>query len=95
MLVLEKGFHRINIKIHEQLVSEIRQIAKPTNTSRENPSFVFDFLACKVSQRDRYDGVMIVNPTALCWVEVNTGGSRFSDNQVDALAQIKIPLALF
>ncbi len=95
VLVFKKGFHRIRIKIHEQLVSEIKEIARPTNNSKENPSFVFDFLACKVNQRDKYEGVMLANPTALCWVEVKTGKSGFTNNQIDALERIKIPLALF
>ncbi|NWG36711.1 hypothetical protein [Nitrososphaera sp.] len=95
VLVFKKGFHRIKIKIHDNLIREIKEISKPTNDSKENPSFVFDYLACKVSQRERYDGVLVANPTALCWVEVKTGRSGFSDNQVDALEKIKIPLALF
>jgi hypothetical protein len=95
VLVFKKGFHRISIKIHEQLVSEIKEIAKPTNNSKESPSFVFDFLACRVRQREKYEGVMLANPTELCWVEVKTGKSGLTDNQVDTLGKITIPLALF
>lgn len=95
VLAFKKGFHRISIKIHEQLVSEIKEISKPTNGSRENPSFVFDFLACRVSPREKYEGILVANPTALCWIEVKTGKSGFSNNQIDALERIKIPLAIF
>jgi hypothetical protein len=89
ILVFKKGSHSINIKIIESIISEIKEICKPTS----NSGFVFDYLACKVGQRDRYDGTIVANPTALCWVKI--GRSRFSRNQVDALEKIKLPLALF
>ena len=95
VLVFKKGFHRINIKIMESIIPEIKEICRPTNNSKENPSFAFDYLACKVGQKERYDGVMVANPTALCWVKIKTGKSRFSGNQMDALEKIKLLLALF
>lgn len=94
-LVFKKGFHRIHVRIHEQIVREIKEISKPTNQSKENPSFVFDYLACKVGQKDRYDGVIVASPLALCWVEVKTGKSAFSDSQIEAMERIKLPLAVF
>jgi hypothetical protein len=95
ILVFKKGFHRITIKLMDGLVSEVKEIARPTNNSKENPSFVFDYLACKVGQLKQYDGIMLANPTAICWVEIKTGGSTFSDNQIRALERIKLPLAVF
>jgi len=94
ILIFKKGFHRISIKIHPQIIAEIKEISKPTNESSENPSFVFDYLACKVGQKDRYNTIF-ANPDALCWVEVKTGKSILSKNQIDALEKIKLPLALF
>lgn len=69
VLVFKKGFHNINIRIMESIIPEIKEICQPTNNSKENPSFVFDYLACKAGQKDRYDGIMVANPTALCWVK--------------------------
>lgn len=38
---------------------------------------------------------MVANPTALCWVKIKTGRGTFSDNQMDALGRIKLPLTIF
>jgi hypothetical protein len=95
VLVFKKGFHRINIKMMDGLVPEIKEMCRPTNGSSENPSFVFDYLACRVGQSSRYDGVMLANPAELCWVEIKTGRRAFSENQVDALEKIKLKLAVF
>jgi hypothetical protein len=95
ILPFKKGSHNINIKIMESIIPEIKEMCRPVGNSRENPGFVYDYLACKVGQRDRYDGAIVANPTALCWVKIKTGRSRFSRSQVDALEKIKLPLALF
>jgi hypothetical protein len=95
IISFRKRFHNINIKMMESIIPEIKEICKPVGNSRENPGFVFDYLACKVGQKDRYDGTIVANPTALCWVKIKTGKSRFSRNQIDALEKIKLPLALF
>jgi len=87
VLAFKKGAHIINVKIIESIIPEIKEICKPASNSG------FDYLACKVGQRDRYDGTIVANPTALCWVK--TGRSKFSRNQIDALEKIKLPLALF
>ena len=95
ILVFKKGFHRIRIKIPEQFISEIKELSRPTNNSLDNPSFVFDYLVCRVGQKSSYEGVIIANPSDFCWAEVKTGNSGFSDNQVAAMGKIKLPLALF
>jgi hypothetical protein len=59
ILILKKGFHRIRIKIPEQCITEIKEISRPTNNSRESPSFVFDYLACRAGQKESYDGVFL------------------------------------
>lgn len=91
--VFKKGFHRIRVRIPESLNKELELVSHPTNESVENPSFVFDFLACRVGTRDRYD-VIIENPH-LCWAEIKTGKGDFSQNQVDILSLIELPLAVF
>ena len=65
ILVFKKGFNRIRIKIPEQFISEIKEISRPTNASIENRSFVFDYLACRVGQKESYDGVMLASTSDL------------------------------
>lgn len=95
VLVFKKGFHRIPVKISIDLIREIMDTSKPTNNSEENPSFVFDFLACKVGQRGTYSGIVNADASSLCWVEIKTGGGGLSDNQVAALGKIMLKLAIF
>lgn len=94
IFVFKKGFHRIKVRIPKSLHNELELVSHPTNESEENPSFVFDFLACKVGTKEKYDTI-IENPQQLCWAEVKTGKSNFSKNQIEMLSMIKLPLAVF
>lgn len=93
VFVFKKGFHRIRVRIPESLYQELEMVSHPTNESLENPSFVFDFLACKVGTREKYEGI-IENPQ-LCWAEIKTGKGDFFQNQIDMLSLIRLPLAVF
>jgi hypothetical protein len=95
ILSFRKRFHNVNIKMMESIIPEIKEICKSAGNSSENSGFVFDYLVCRVGQKDRYEGTIVANPTALCWVKITTGKNRFSRNQIDALEKIKLPLALF
>jgi len=86
-----KGAHTISIRLPAQIVAEIKEVSKLGTKGKP----VFDYLACKVSQREKYEGVMVANPTALSWVQVKTRKGEFSEKEIDALEKIKIPLALF
>jgi hypothetical protein len=88
VVVFNKGIHRISIKLMDKLVTEVKEISKPVNGN-----FVFDYLACRVKNQDKYEGVMFANPTALCWVKI--GNSAFSSDQIEALGRIKLPLTVF
>jgi hypothetical protein len=90
-VVFAKGVHNINIRLPDQIVAEIRPVSKLESGGRP----LFDYLACKVSQREKYEGVMVANPTALTWVQVKTTKGEFSEKELDALENIRIPLALF
>jgi hypothetical protein len=48
ILKFRKGFDRIYVKIPPEIISEIEEISKPSNTNLYAPSYVYDFLACKV-----------------------------------------------
>ena len=86
------GFERILVKVPFQIQQEIIETAKPTNNQELNPSFVFDFLACKAyaSNDPRYLDVVSVEDFR--WVEVKTGSSELSPNQFSMAKKVKIPL---
>jgi len=87
VLAFSKGARRISIRLMDRIMSEVKETSKPVKEG-----FVFDYLACKVGP-DKYDGTMLANPTALCWIKIGRG--VFSDGQIDALGRIKILLAVF
>ncbi|MEM2139395.1 MAG: hypothetical protein QXJ74_08895 [Nitrososphaera sp.] len=91
VVVFAKGPHRISIRFPAQIIAEIKEISKLG--SKNKP--LFDYLACKVSQREKYEGVMVANPTALSWMQVKTRKEEFSEKEADALEKIKLPLTLF
>lgn len=93
VFIFKKGFHRIKIKIPEKFRAEITELVKPTNLSQSSPSFVFDFLACKVGDSKNYSGVRTGEQFA--WVESKTGSGIFSGSQVNAMSKIKLSLAIF
>jgi len=93
IFVFKKGFHRIKIRIPEKIRNEVTELIKPTNLSQSSPSFVFDFLACKVGDSKNYSGVKTSDN--FTWVESKTGSGVFSGSQVNAMSKIKISLAIF
>jgi len=93
IFTFKKGFHRIKITIPKEFHREISWLVKPTNNSIHSPSFVFDFLACKVGTSQKYVGVKTSDNFS--WVESKTGKGIFSANQVKTMSMIKLPLAIF
>ncbi len=91
-VVFKMGFERIRVHIPKHIRPEIIQISKPSNHSSHNPSFVFDYLACKIEQADISQ---IQHPKNFCWAEVKTGLGIFSDNQYKTLSDIRLPIAVF
>lgn len=93
VFVFKKGFHRIKVQIPKDIRDEIKWLVRPTNNSESSPSFVFDFLACKVGQKKEYTGVQ--KSDSFAWVENKTGVGIFSSSQANAMSRIKLPLAIF
>ncbi|KFM15812.1 hypothetical protein SCCGRSA3_02560, partial [Marine Group I thaumarchaeote SCGC RSA3] len=93
VLEFKKGFNRVQVKIPSQIKPEIYKIANPSNNWSNRPSFVFDYLVCKVGNYDSYPDVW--NVKEFCWAEVKTGQGIFSENQYKALFEIKLPIAVF
>tara|TARA_Y100000996_G_C22308645_1_gene555253 strand:+ start:89 stop:649 length:561 start_codon:yes stop_codon:yes gene_type:complete len=91
--IFKKGFHRINIIIPQEIRDEITWMIKPTNNSSTSPSFVFDFLACKVGTYKEYSKVK--SSPFFTWVESKTGSAVFSASQINAMSKITLQLAIF
>lgn len=87
----KKGFSRISVKIPDSIKSEVKTVSTPSNGSTDNPSFVFDYLACKVNETTSG----IVRPNEFCWSEVKTGLGIFSKNQHQTMYKINLPIAVF
>ena len=93
-VVFKMGFDRIRVNIPESVRPEVMRIAMPSNRSGSNPSFVFDYLACKIGQTDTSQ-IHHPRSTDFCWAEVKTGLGIFSDNQYKTLSEIRLPIAVF
>lgn len=94
VVIFKMGFKRICVSIPKSMQPEIMRITRPSNQSVHNPSFVFDYLACKIRPTDtshihhpEYDD--------FCWAEIKTGLGIFSDNQYKMLSKIRLPIAVF
>ena len=90
-----RGFDRILVDIPLGIQKEIYKITRPSNRDEASPSFVYDFLACKAFESDdprRLDGLSVND---FRWVEVKTGNSVLTNNQIRKLHEISLPLAIF
>lgn len=85
VLVFSNGKSKIRVKVHEQIVQEIKKSAA-----------VFDYLVCRVGQKEHRNTIeeVFANPLALCWVKIRNG-RNFTDQQLDQMDKIKLPLAVF
>lgn len=95
-LKFKKGFNRILIQLPEEIIKEVEQISKPSNSSILNPTFVYDFLTCKVDRTRDESGILKAKDKGdFRWVEVKTSRNELTPNQVHTLKKIKIPLYRF
>ena len=89
------GFDRILVNIPFDIQQEIHDISRPSNRDEASPSFVYDFLACKAYESDdprKLDGMKRYD---FRWVEVKTGNSALTNNQIRMLKEISLDLAIF
>jgi hypothetical protein len=91
--IFKKGFKRIKITLPKEIRNEVNLLANPTNNNFASPSFVFDFLACKVGTHKTYSQIQPLDNFA--WVECKTGSAVFTSNQVNTMSRISLPLAIF
>jgi len=89
------GFERILVQIPFEIQQEIHEISKPSNRDEASPSFVYDYLACKAYASDDPRLLDEMKFDDFRWVEVKTGYSQLSNNQIRKLNVITIPLVVF
>lgn len=95
IIEFKKGFERIRVKIPDDIIPEIKTISRPYYISRSNPSYVYDFLACKIKKWKYSGSIYDGERRDLCWVEIKTGEGDLSDNQVRTLKRISLDFAVF
>ena len=93
IFTFKKGFHRIKVIIPHEIRDEVSWLIKPTNNLVASPSFVFDFLACKVGTLKNYSKT--ITSTEFALVESKTGKANFSSSQYKTMSKITLPLAIF
>jgi len=93
IFTFKKGFHRIKVRIPQEIRSEITWLVKPSNDLEHRPSYVFDFLACRVGTHKNYSGIKKSDTFVLA--EIKTGREIFSSNQIHKMSKIVLPLAIF
>jgi hypothetical protein len=91
-LEFKYGFKRILVKIPSEIQKEITVIARSSNKKEENPSFMYDFLACRIHESKDPRDLEDMKPEDFRWIEVKTGYSKIGQNQFDTLKKIKISL---
>lgn len=95
ILEFKIGFLRPKIKIPAEIIPEIKKMAEPGCLEENNPSFVFDFLACKICDVDDVSSV-ITSKTMdnFRWIEVKSEGGKISQNQLNAILNAKMSFTL-
>ena len=87
------GFQRFKIKIPNEIIEEIRKLSQPVFVKPNNPSYVFDFLACKMYQEDEnLTDILDRRVDDFSWVEVKSRGGRLSKNQLLASMHVTLPV---
>jgi len=80
------------IQLPEEIIKEVENISKPSDSSILKPAYVYDFLLCK-SDLNKDSGILIKKKFKdFRWAEVKTGYSLLSKRQIRTLKKIKIPL---
>jgi hypothetical protein len=78
----QKGGRTINVRVPAIRAAELDKAGRS-----------FDYLACNVGNRERYDDPVVASPLGMCWVKL--GAARFSEAQLDALEKVSVPVAVY
>ena len=95
ILEFKIGFLRPKIKIPSEIIPEVKLMSEPRYLEYTNPSFVFDFLACKIYDNEDLSSV-ITSKTVdnFRWIEVKSEGGKVSKNQLNAILNAKLSFTL-
>lgn len=84
IIEFEKGSVKIRVRVPLQFLAEIMGTAAA--------AAAFDYLACQVGQKEKYDDPVVASPLAFCWIKQ---GRSLLQAHLDALEKATIPLAMF
>ncbi len=82
------------MEIPEEIQDEIWKVSKPLDVDG-SPSFVFDFLTCKIDDDYSTEQINIFPATNFHWVEVKTGDSELSRHQEEVRNQCMMKFDIF
>ena len=78
----------------QEILEELRIVCQPLDIDG-SPSFVFDFLTCKMNYEFHVDKINILPPDNFHWIEVKTGNSRLSSHQQKIRERCKMQVDVF
>lgn len=99
ILTFKYGYCRVEVKLPEEIIEEVRRICKPSNELEHQPSFVYDYLSVPLYDFEFKDGRYVqkssLSQSSFKWVEIKTGRSQLSDNQERTKKSLKLRLCVF
>ncbi len=78
ILTFRYGWDRKRVVLPHEITQEVRTICQPSNKDEKSPSFVFDYLTVSLRDYERDK----ITPDSFNWVEIKTGQSPLSPNQL-------------
>jgi hypothetical protein len=94
ILEFKMGFDRLKIEVPKEISGEVWEVCKPQSIDG-SPSYVFDFLTCKIDSDYFLEHVNSFPPNNFHWVEVKTGKSRLSRHQEEMRDRCKMQFDVF
>src|SRR2546427_1666552 len=94
VLEFKLRFDRILIELPNEIADEVWTVCRPLNIDG-SPSYVFDFLTCKIDRDYFLENVNVFPASNFHWVEVKTGGSELSRHQEEVRNQCKMHFDVF
>ena len=93
VLDFKMGFNRLQVRIPEELIPEIKDVSKP-KLVKGSPSYVFDFLACKIKDTESISDILNKSSDNFRWIEVKSEGGKVSSNQLETMNKVEISFVL-
>ena len=94
VLEFRMGFDRIPIEVPEEISEEVWVVCKPLDVDG-SPSFVFDFLTCKIDEGYSVEELNSFPASNFHWVEVKSGSSELSRHQEQVRERCKMRFDVF